>query len=124
MDISTCIFCRLDRKVLAESSLSVSFFDGFPVSEGHSLIVPRRHVASIWDMTSDEYHDAFELVRTVQGILSKRFSPQGFNVGVNNGAAGGQSVWHAHIHIIPRYRGDVPDPRGGIRNVIPGKGNY
>jgi diadenosine tetraphosphate (Ap4A) HIT family hydrolase len=81
-------------------------------------------VPTIREMTSSEYHDAFELVRAVQTLLSERFGPEGFNVGVNCGEVAGQSVWHAHIHIIPRYRGDVPNPRGGIRHVIPGKGNY
>jgi len=124
MDIPACIFCRLDRELLSESPLSLAFLDRFPVSKGHSLIAPRRHVATIWDMTNEEYHDAFQLVYTVQTILRERYSPDGFNVGVNSGEAAGQSVWHAHIHVIPRYVGDVPNPRGGIRNVISGKGNY
>jgi diadenosine tetraphosphate (Ap4A) HIT family hydrolase len=75
-------------------------------------------------MTADEYSDAFTLVRQAKDMLQKQFKPAGFNVGVNCGEAAGQSVLHAHIHIIPRYAGDVPNPRGGVRNVIPGKGNY
>lgn len=75
-------------------------------------------------MTAEEYTDAFYLVRQVKELLQKKFEPQGFNVGVNCGEAAGQTVSHAHIHIIPRYTGDVANPRGGIRNVIPGKGNY
>ena len=120
----TCIFCQLDRPLIAESALSLAFFDGFPVTQGHALIVPRRHVESICECTSEEYTDAFALVLTVKTILQERFSPDGFNIGVNCGEAAGQSVWHAHIHVIPRYAGDVSNPRGGVRNIIPGKGNY
>jgi diadenosine tetraphosphate (Ap4A) HIT family hydrolase len=119
-----CIFCQPDRSVLAQTKLSLAFLDGFPVSRGHTLVVPKRHVASIWEMTTEEYIDAFGLVRQVKDVLEKNFEPQGFNVGANCGDAAGQSVSHAHIHIIPRYLGDVPNPRGGIRNIIPGKGNY
>jgi len=121
---SDCIFCHPDRSVLVESELSLAFFDRFPVSKGHSLIVPRRHVVSIWELTAVEYADAFNLVRRVKDILQERFAPQGFNVGVNCGEVAGQSVWHAHIHLIPRYTGDVPSPRGGVRNIMPGKGSY
>src|SRR4051794_37819348 len=124
MNIPTCIFCSLNREILAESRLSIAFFDGFPVSNGHALVVPRRHIVTIWDMSEEEYVDAFSLVRRVKSLLSERLSPDGFNVGVNSGEAAGQSVWHAHIHVIPRYKGDVPAPRGGGRNVIPGKGHY
>jgi diadenosine tetraphosphate (Ap4A) HIT family hydrolase len=75
-------------------------------------------------MTAEEYIDAFSLVRQLKQMLQAQFKPQGFNVGVNCGDAAGQTVFHAHIHVIPRYTGDVPNPRGGVRNIIPGKGNY
>lgn len=119
-----CIFCHIDRSILAETSLSFAFLDNFPVSKGHTLVIPKRHVVSIWEMTTEEYTDAFSLVGRVKNILQEKFAPQGFNVGVNCGEAAGQTVFHAHIHLIPRYNGDVPSPRGGIRNIIPGKGNY
>jgi diadenosine tetraphosphate (Ap4A) HIT family hydrolase len=119
-----CIFCQHDRSVLAQTKLSLAFLDGFPVSKGHTLVVPRRHVGSIWEMTTEEYVDAFTLIRQVKDILQNEFKPQGFNIGANCGEAAGQTVFHAHIHIIPRYAGDVPSPRGGVRNIIPGKGNY
>ena len=118
-----CIFCQLDHSVLAETKLSVAFLDSFPVSNGHALVIPRRHVLSLWEMTDEEYTDAFNLVRHVKQILQEKFEPQGFNIGVNCGEAAGQSVLHAHIHLIPRYKGDIPSPRGGVRNIIPGKGN-
>jgi diadenosine tetraphosphate (Ap4A) HIT family hydrolase len=119
-----CIFCQPDRSALAATKLSLALLDGFPVSKGHTLVVPRRHVMSIWEMTTEEYVDAFVLVRQVKDILQTKFEPQGFNIGANCGEAAGQSLFHAHIHIIPRYVGDVPSPRGGIRNIIPGKGDY
>lgn len=122
--ISDCIFCILKRPTLAETPMSLAFLDNFPVSNGHTLVVPRRHVASIWEMNAEEYTDAFLLVRQVKDILQAKFEPQGFNVGVNCGETAGQSVFHAHIHVIPRYAGDAPSPHGGVRNILPGKGNY
>ena len=122
--IGACIFCHLDRDILAESSLSLAVFDSFPVSKGHALVIPRRHVATIWDMTEEEYADAFLLARKVKDVLQARYAPDAFNVGVNCGEVAGQSVWHAHIHVIPRYAGDSPNPKGGVRNIIAGKGQY
>ena len=119
-----CAFCNHSRSILAQTKLSFSILDSYPVSGGHALVIPQRHVPSIWDLTSEEYTDAFILVRHVKELLQKQFSPQGFNVGVNCGEVAGQTILHAHIHVIPRYSGDVANPRGGIRNVIPGKGNY
>ena len=119
-----CIFCNLDRAILAETDQSLAFPDTFPVSKGHTLVIPKRHIETIWDMTNEEYADVFDLIRKVKDILNAKFDPDGFNVGVNCGEAAGQTVFHAHVHIIPRYIGDVPNPRGGVRNIIPGKGNY
>lgn len=119
-----CVFCDIDREMIAETQLSRAFLDNFPVTKGHTLVIPKRHVLSIWEMTSEEYADAFDLVRRVKDILQKEFDPQGINIGVNSGEAAGQTVFHAHIHIIPRYAGDVANPRGGVRSVIPGKGDY
>jgi len=119
-----CIFCNPDREILAQCEHAVAVFDGHPVAKGHALILPRRHVATIWDLEAAEYAACFELARAVRALLQARFSPDGFNLGVNCGEAAGQSVEHAHIHLIPRYRGDVEKPRGGVRNVIPHKGHY
>jgi ATP adenylyltransferase len=124
MAIGNCIFCDLQREIVAETQYSLAFLDSFPVSKGHALVVPRRHVTTIWEMTNEEYADAFMLVRQVKEVLTERFTPDAFNVGINCGEVAGQSVWHAHIHVIPRYKGDVPNPRGGVRHIIPGKGNY
>jgi len=119
-----CLVCKLQREILARNESAIAVFDTYPVSPGHALVLPLRHVATIWDLSSAEYDDCFRLVRAVQPILAARFSPDGFNVGANCGEAAGQSVWHAHIHVIPRYKGDTPHPRGGVRHVIPLKGNY
>jgi len=119
-----CLFCNLQRSTLAETKLSLAILDDYPVSKGHALVIPKRHVASVWEMTTDEYADAFAVVRQVKDLIQERFNPDGFNVGVNCGEAAGQTVFHAHIHLIPRYAGDVPAPKGGIRNIIPGKGAY
>lgn len=119
-----CIFCRPQREILAKNELAIAVFDTYPVSPGHSLILPLRHAATIWDLGADEYDACFSLVRDLKPILEARFKPDAFNVGVNCGEAAGQSVWHAHIHVIPRYRGDNPNPRGGVRNVIPLKAKY
>jgi len=119
-----CIFCEPKREILAQNTHAIAVFDSFPVSPGHALILPRRHVVTIWDLEPEEYSDCFTLVRHARSAIESRFSPDGFNVGANCGEAAGQSVWHAHIHVIPRYKGDTPNPRGGVRHVIPLKGNY
>jgi diadenosine tetraphosphate (Ap4A) HIT family hydrolase len=119
-----CPFCQTNHSILAETKLSFACLDNFPVSKGHALVIPRRHVATIWELRDDEYADIFDLVRQVKDLVQEQFDPKGINVGVNCGEAAGQTVFHAHIHIIPRYAGDVPNPRGGVRNIIPGKGDY
>ena len=116
-----CIFCELERPILAESELALAFLDSFPISKGHALVVPRRHVRTMFDTDADEYAACFGLTREVCELLQVAHAPDGFNIGVNCEEAGGQSVWHAHIHVIPRYTGDVENPLGGVRNVIPCK---
>ena len=124
MTKSPCPFCASDRPRIAENNYALAIADGFPVSPGHTLIIPKDHVEAVFDLSSEQYAACFDLVRTVQGILNKQHSPDGFNIGVNCGEVAGQTVMHAHVHLIPRYTGDVQNPRGGIRHVIPGKGSY
>ena len=119
-----CIFCKPQREILAENEHAIAVFDTYPVSPGHSLILPRRHAVTVWDLPEAEYLGCYALVRVLKPVLEERFKPDGFNVGVNCGEAAGQSVWHAHIHVIPRYKGDTPFPKGGVRHVIPLKGTY
>jgi diadenosine tetraphosphate (Ap4A) HIT family hydrolase len=124
MNQANCIFCAPDREILAENANGLAFFDFFSVSRGHALIVPKRHVMTLFEMSEEEFADCFQLVLALKDLLLARYSPDGFNVGANCGEAAGQSVWHAHIHVIPRYKGDVLNPRGGIRGVVPGKASY
>lgn len=120
-----CPFCHLPQsRVWLTSPFCLAFLDGYPVAEGHSLVIPRRHVASLFDLSAEEFADAWGLVTQVRKELVERFHPDSFNVGLNDGPAAGQTVPHAHIHVIPRKNGDVTDPRGGIRWVIPGRANY
>jgi superfamily II DNA or RNA helicase/diadenosine tetraphosphate (Ap4A) HIT family hydrolase/HKD family nuclease len=109
---------------LAANRSAFAVADRFPVSPGHCLVVPRRVIATWWEATPEERADILALVDEVKCQLDAELEPDGYNVGFNAGAAAGQTVGHLHIHVIPRYRGDVPDPRGGVRHVIPGKGNY
>lgn len=121
-----CVFCNAERtkEIIASSPLSLAFYDGFPVSPGHTLIIPRRHVASFFDLTEEERADMISLMCCVKAMIDQRFHPDGYNIGVNVGEAAGQSVFHVHLHLIPRYFGDVPSPKGGVRGVIPGKQSY
>lgn len=121
-----CVFCQLNPKVelLSETATAVAFLDGYPVSEGHTLIVPKRHVTNYFDLTIHEQRALWLLVNRCKKILTERYNPDGFNVGINVNEAAGQSVFHVHIHLIPRYKGDVENPKGGVRGVIPGKQGY
>jgi diadenosine tetraphosphate (Ap4A) HIT family hydrolase len=109
---------------VASNALAIAIRDGFPVSPGHTLIVPRRLVATWFEATREEQVAMLELVDAVKAQLDAELQPDGYNIGINAGAAAGQTVMHLHMHLIPRFNGDVPDPRGGVRHVIPGKGNY
>ena len=121
-----CPFCRVEdeREIISSSAFSLAFYDGFPVSPGHALIIPKRHVASFFDLTQEEQLDLLKLADEVKRIVDDKYHPDGYNVGINVGEAAGQSVFHVHMHLIPRYLGDVSNPRGGVRGVIPTKQNY
>ena len=124
--MTNCPFCRAesDRTIIASSALSLAFYDGFPVSPGHVLIIPKRHVSSFFGLSREEQIDLLDLVNKVKLFIEDTYHPDGYNIGINVGEAAGQSIFHVHIHVIPRYQGDVPNPRGGIRGVIPSKKNY
>ena len=121
-----CRFCHLPgERIIGENELAVAVRDRFPVTSLHTLIIPRRHVSSYFDLTGEEAAACYRLLsRMRREILSQDKHVAGFNVGVNVGAASGQTIWHCHIHLIPRRRGDVAHARGGVRHVIPGKGYY
>ena len=121
----TCPFCTLPRERLVfESELAFVIRDGYPVSPGHTLVIPRRHVASFFETTPDEQAALLKLLNLARIELSQQFAPAGFNVGINDGTAAGQTIAHLHIHLIPRYAGDRDDPRGGVRWVLPEKAAY
>jgi len=121
-----CPFCRLSRRVeiICETATCVAFYDGYPVSPGHALIIPKRHVASYFDLTNHEREAMNVMLQYVRQKIDERFHPDGYNVGINVGEAAGQSVFHVHMHLIPRYKGDVESPKGGVRGVIPKKQKY
>jgi superfamily II DNA or RNA helicase/diadenosine tetraphosphate (Ap4A) HIT family hydrolase len=122
---SDCIFCQPDRSRIAfETDQFIGLWDGFPVSPGHLLVIPRRHIPTWYDATAEEQVALLQGIEMARQEILRRHQPDGFNIGINIGAAAGQTVFHLHIHLIPRYSGDLPDPRGGVRNVIPSKGNY
>lgn len=120
-----CPFCAIavDR-ILTESRSAIAFFDAFPLTEGHALVAPRKHVSSIYELVPHEQSELWEIVTKVRALLIERFEVDSFNVGVNDGPAAGQTMAHAHVHVIPRRPGDVPDPRGGVRWVIAEKARY
>jgi diadenosine tetraphosphate (Ap4A) HIT family hydrolase len=120
-----CPFCTLPADRIVKSSLhGVVIRDGFPVSPGHTLVIPHRHIWSFFDMSADEKADLLGLLDAAKKSVDAEFNPSGYNIGINDGPAAGQTVPHLHIHLIPRYEGDQPDPRGGVRWVIPQKADY
>lgn len=120
-----CPFCAPElRRVRHADDIGFVMSDGFPISPGHSLIIPKDHYPTIFDVPHEKQIHLFSLVRKAKEIICDTYSPDGFNIGINNGEAAGQTVPHVHIHVIPRYEGDVEDPRGGVRWVIPEKAKY
>ena len=116
---------RAESDWIASNALAFAIEDRYPVSPGHALVVPRRLIATWFEASREERQAIFDLVDEVKRLLVARTPPpDGYNIGINSGAAAGQTVMHLHVHVIPRYQGDVPDPTGGVRHVIPGKGNY
>jgi diadenosine tetraphosphate (Ap4A) HIT family hydrolase len=125
MEPHDCPFCRLEQlRILLENDFAVAFPDGFPIADGHTLVVPKRHVSSLFDLTAEEQAAVWALVAEVRAKLVAELKPDGFNVGLNDGSAAGQTVLHAHVHVIPRRLGDTDDPRGGVRWILPKKAQY
>ena len=122
-----CVFCDnfiKNKEKIAENNSCLAFFDEFPVSDGHVLIISKRHAHTFFDLTKFEQYDMIDLLNRCKTIIDNVYKPQGYNIGLNCDTVAGQSVMHVHMHLIPRYLGDVEDPRGGIRGVIPNKKSY
>ena len=121
-----CCFCQIDeeRIIVSEIATAVAFYDKFPVSKGHILVIPKRHISNYFELTIHEQRAVWLLVNRCKSIIQKEFNPDGYNVGININESAGQTIWHCHIHLIPRYLGDVENPRGGVRGVIPKNKDY
>lgn len=122
-----CLFCNWKEdkeKNVLENELAFARFDEFAVSKGHMLFMTKRHVKDFFETTEEEKKAIFELVDKAKKMIDEKYSPSGYNIGMNCGESAGQSVMHIHVHLIPRYDGDVENPRGGVRGVIPKKQNY
>lgn len=116
----TCIFCATQNlETQCESKLAYAIFDKFPVNRGHMLIIPKRHFQNFFEATKDEILDIYDLIQKCKKILEDEYNPDGYNIGINVNEEAGQTIMHLHVHLIPRYNGDVDDPRGGIRNLKP-----
>lgn len=118
-----CPFCKIANKVF-ENNLAQAFYDDYPVTKGHLLIIPKRHEADYFNLSEDERRAIHELVELGKSKLDMEEKPDAYNIGINIGEAAGQTVFHCHVHLIPRYFGDVENPVGGVRGVIPEKQNY
>ena len=112
-----CIFCKKSSESVIENKLAYAIYDEYPVNTGHMLIIPKRHFKSYFKATQEEIIAVHELILECKKMLDQKYSPDGYNIGVNAGYEAGQTIMHLHIHLIPRYKGDVEDPRGGVRKI-------
>jgi len=120
-----CPFCSIPaEEVVLSNEYCIAKWDRYPVGEGHLLIIPKRHVSNYFDATQSEVAAFWQLINEAKQLVDREFSPDGYNIGINVGEAAGQTVFHLHIHLIPRYKGDIEDPTGGVRGVIPEKQKY
>jgi len=125
MALKPCPFCTLPQeRVVDQNDLALVIRDGFPVSPGHTLVIPKRHVGSFFDLREEEVQSMMALLNAAKNTLDTELNPNSYNIGVNDGPQAGQTVPHVHMHLIPRYQGDVRDPRGGVRWLLPQKADY
>jgi diadenosine tetraphosphate (Ap4A) HIT family hydrolase len=125
MTKTECPFCNLaDDRIWLQTDSAIALLDTFPVSPGHTLIIPGDHIGTLMDLPESDLNEIWGFVAHVRNILIDKYKPDGFNIGINEGVAAGATIAHAHIHLIPRFNGDVPDPRGGIRWVVPQRAKY
>ena len=121
---TNCPFCNLDRDPVVENKYCFAIPDKYPVSTGHILIISRRHVEDYFDLSDEEKQACWKLVDKMKDKLEAEHRPDGWNIGINTGSVAGQTVFHVHIHLIPRFEGDMEHPRGGVRHSVEGKGYY
>jgi diadenosine tetraphosphate (Ap4A) HIT family hydrolase len=121
-----CRFCvaKPSRRLIVDGKLGFAAWDRHPVSDGHFLVIPYRHFADYFEIRDDEREELWSLVASGRDIVEERYQPDGYNIGINVGVWAGQSIHHLHIHVIPRYQGDVENPKGGVRGVLPAKRHY
>ena len=119
-----CLFCNVNKPYLYEDAHVFAIYDQFPVSKGHVLIITKNHRNDYFEITSEEAASIHKAIKAMKKTLDDTYQPQGYNIGVNNGEASGQTISHLHVHLIPRYTHDMEDPRGGVRGVIPEKQKY
>jgi diadenosine tetraphosphate (Ap4A) HIT family hydrolase len=123
--MTTCPFCTLPQeRIKRQNDLGQVIRDGYPISPGHTLIIPKRHIASFFQLQKHEHDALLRLIEEAKLDLDEEFKPDAYNIGINDGPVAGQTVPHLHIHLIPRYQGDQDDPRGGVRWIIPEKAKY
>lgn len=122
---NNCLLCSLPTdRIISQSDYTLTIRDGFPVSEGHTLIIPKRHVQSFFGLKAIEKAAILQALDEAKEALDKELNPDGYNIGINDGEAAGQTVMHLHVHLIPRYKGDTPNPQGGVRWIFPDKAKY
>lgn len=122
---TSCPFCTLPpERIIDSNEFGMTIRDGFPISPGHTLLIPKRHIGSWFEISKDEQSGLLALLERAKTDIQIEFSPDGYNIGINDGSAAGQTVPHLHMHLIPRYKGDLDDPRGGVRWIIPEKAKY
>ena len=120
-----CPFCTLPpERIIDSNDLALVIRDAYPVSPGHTLVIPKRHIGSWFEITQAEQQAILDLLLKAKAVLETEFKPDGYNIGINDGPTAGQTVPHLHMHLIPRYKGDQEDPRGGVRWIIPEKAKY
>lgn len=121
----SCLFCNIEKeRIVIGNELAYAIYDKFPVNDGHILIIPKKHYKEYFDVDVQTKNELWKLVDICKEILDEKYNPDGYNIGINCGEAAGQTVMHLHIHMIPRYKGDIENPRGGVRGVIPNKRIY
>jgi len=120
----TCPFCNGEKSPLLMNSLAFAIYDKYPVTQGHTLIIPKRHYSDFFESNEEEIAAIVSLLWETKGLLDAKYRPDGYNVGINSGIPAGQTILHFHIHLIPRYKEDMEEPRGGVRGVIPAKQKY